>query len=76
MRLPRELRALAGGTPFNHAPSNALTDGVGADDKPFLTTFPYVPSPSVGVPERRAALFPAAPAADDGFRGAPKLARS
>jgi hypothetical protein len=47
-----ELRALAGGTPFtptfNIAPNNALTDGVDQNDKPFLTTFPYVPSPTSG----------------------------
>ena len=47
-----ELRALAGGTPFtpsfNVSPNNALTDGVDANDKPFLRTFPYVPSPTPG----------------------------
>jgi hypothetical protein len=47
-----ELRALAGGTPFtpdfNHAPNNALTDGVDQNDKPFLTVFPYVPAPKSG----------------------------
>jgi hypothetical protein len=47
-----ELRALAGGTPFtpafNHAPNNALTDGVDSNDKPFLTAFPYVPAPKSG----------------------------
>ena len=36
-----ELRALAGGTPFtpefNHAPNNALTDGVDENDVPFLS---------------------------------------
>jgi hypothetical protein len=47
-----ELRALAGGTPFtpdfNVAPNNALTDGVDTNDKPFLTTFPYLASPFAG----------------------------
>jgi hypothetical protein len=47
-----ELRALAGGTPFtpdfNHAPNNALTDGVDANDKPFQTNFPYVAAPKAG----------------------------
>jgi hypothetical protein len=47
-----ELRALAGGTPFtpdfNVSPNNALTDGVDANDKPFLTTFPYLAAPFSG----------------------------
>jgi hypothetical protein len=47
-----ELRALAGGTPFtssfNVFPNNALTDGVDTNDRPFLPTFPYVPSPTPG----------------------------
>jgi hypothetical protein len=47
-----ELRALAGGTPFtpqfNVSPNNALTDGVDANDKPFLTRFPYVGLPTSG----------------------------
>jgi hypothetical protein len=47
-----ELRALAGGTPFtpafNKFPNNALTDGVDANDKPFLTQFPYVGLPHQG----------------------------
>lgn len=47
-----ELRALAGGTPFtpafNHAPNNALSDGVDANDKAFLTSFPYVARPHSG----------------------------
>jgi hypothetical protein len=47
-----ELRALAGGTPFtpgfNHAPNNALSDGVDANDKAFLATFPYVARPFGG----------------------------
>jgi Domain of unknown function (DUF4331) len=47
-----ELRALAGGTPFtpdfNHAPNNALTDGVDANDVPFLAAFPYLAQPHQG----------------------------
>ncbi len=47
-----ELRALAGGTPFtptfNVFPNNALTDGVDANDMPFLTVFPYVAAPTSG----------------------------
>ncbi|MET1001043.1 MAG: DUF4331 domain-containing protein [Acidimicrobiia bacterium] len=47
-----ELRALAGGTPFtpdfNVFPNNALTDGVDANDKPFLQSFPYLASPHQG----------------------------
>jgi hypothetical protein len=47
-----ELRALAGGTPFtpdfNVAPNNALTDGVDANNVPFLTGFPYLASPTAG----------------------------
>ncbi len=47
-----ELRALAGGTPFtpafNKSPNNALTDGVDANDKAFLRTFPYVARPFGG----------------------------
>jgi len=47
-----ELRALAGATPFtatfNVAPNNLLGDGVDANDKAFLTTFPYVASPFAG----------------------------
>lgn len=47
-----ELRALAGGTPltpsFNKSPNNILGDGVDANDKPFMSTFPYVPSPHQG----------------------------
>jgi hypothetical protein len=47
-----ELRALAGGTPFtpdfNRAPNNALTDGVNANDVPFLGSFPYLASPHQG----------------------------
>jgi hypothetical protein len=47
-----ELRALAGGTPFtpdfNVSPNNALTDGVDANDRPFLNTFPYLAAPFSG----------------------------
>jgi Domain of unknown function (DUF4331) len=47
-----ELRALAGGTPFtpdfNIAPNNALTDGVDANDVPFLSSFPYLALPHQG----------------------------
>ncbi len=47
-----ELRAVAGGTPFtpafNKFPNNALTDGVDSNDRPFLTTFPYVAPPFAG----------------------------
>ena len=47
-----ELRALAGATPFtpqfNKAPNNLLGDGVDINDKPFLSTFPYVASPWQG----------------------------
>jgi hypothetical protein len=47
-----ELRALAGGTPFtpafNRTPNNALADGVNANDKAFLSAFPYVPRPHGG----------------------------
>jgi len=47
-----ELRALAGATPFtpsfNISPNNILGDGVDRNDRPFLTTFPYVPAPHQG----------------------------
>ncbi|MGQ0803799.1 MAG: DUF4331 domain-containing protein [Actinomycetota bacterium] len=47
-----EIRALAGGTPFtpdfHRAPNNALTDGVDANDVPFLAAFPYLASPHQG----------------------------
>ena len=33
---------------FNKAPNNALTDGVDANDQPFLSTFPYVALPNQG----------------------------
>lgn len=46
------LQAVAGGTPFtaaqNVAPNNQLGDGVDQNDKPFLSTFPYVASPHQG----------------------------
>jgi hypothetical protein len=47
-----ELRALAGATPFtppfNRVPNNSLGDGVNANDRPFLSAFPYVASPHQG----------------------------
>ena len=47
-----ELRALAGATPFtpefNRSPNNVLADGVNANDKTMLMTFPYVPRPHGG----------------------------
>ncbi len=47
-----ELRALAGGTPFtpgfNLAPNTLLADGVDANDKPFLSTFPCLATPTQG----------------------------
>lgn len=47
-----ELRLLAGGTPFtpafNHAPNNALTDGVDHGDAALLNQFPYVGTPFDG----------------------------
>jgi hypothetical protein len=47
-----EIRALAGATPltpaFNVAPNNLLGDGVDHNDRPFLTSFPYVPLPFQG----------------------------
>lgn len=33
---------------YNKAPNNALTDGVDANDVPFLTTFPYEATPHQG----------------------------
>jgi Domain of unknown function (DUF4331) len=46
------LRAMAGATPltpgFNTGINAQLGDGVGGNDKPFLTTFPFVPSPAAG----------------------------
>ncbi len=47
-----EIRAVAGATPFspayNVAPNNLLGDGVSANDKPFLTRFPYLAPPASG----------------------------
>jgi len=47
-----ELRALAGATPFtpafNVSPNNILADGVGANDVPFQSTFPYLAAPHSG----------------------------
>ena len=37
---------------FNKAPNNALTDGVDSNDKPFLSTFPYVALPHSGFGEQ------------------------
>jgi len=46
------LRAMAGATPltpsFNNGINAQLGDGVGANDVPFLTTFPYVGTPHAG----------------------------
>jgi hypothetical protein len=46
------LRAVAGGTPFtpdfNVAPNNALTDGANSNDRPYLTSFPYLATPHQG----------------------------
>jgi len=46
------LRALAGATPFtppfNKVPNNSLGDGVNANDRPFLSAFPYVATPHQG----------------------------
>lgn len=45
-----ELRVVAGVlvSGFNKSPNNALTDGVDANDHPFLTSFPYVALPNRG----------------------------
>lgn len=48
-----ELRLFAGGTPFqppqfNHPPNSTLSDGVDANDKPFLNNFPYEAAPVSG----------------------------
>jgi hypothetical protein len=46
------LRAVAGGTPFtpdfNVAPNNALSDGANQNDRPYLTSFPYLATPHQG----------------------------
>ncbi|HEX8173333.1 MAG TPA: DUF4331 domain-containing protein [Thermoanaerobaculia bacterium] len=49
-----ELRVVAGVLVdgFNKSPNNALTDGVDANDKAFLSTFPYVALPSQGFESR------------------------
>jgi hypothetical protein len=48
------LRAMAGATPltptFNTGINAQLGDGVAANDKPFLTTFPFVATPQAGNP--------------------------
>jgi len=47
-----DLRAVAGGTPFTPAfnvfPNNALSDGVSANDVPYLERFPYLGVPHSG----------------------------
>ena len=47
-----ELRVLAGATPltpsFIRAPNNVLGDGVNVNDRPFLSSFPYVATPHQG----------------------------
>lgn len=47
-----ELRALAGGTPltpaFNAPPNNLVTDGIQVNDKPLLSSFPYIGIPWEG----------------------------
>ncbi|MEA2641053.1 MAG: hypothetical protein QOF51_2447 [Chloroflexota bacterium] len=62
------LQAVAGGTPFtpafNVAPNNQLGDGVDANDKPYLTSFPYVASPWPGYNGKQVA--PATGAASSG----------
>ena len=49
-----ELQVVAGVlvTGFNVNPNNQLTDGVDANDKPFLSTFPYVALPNSGYDSR------------------------
>ena len=46
------LRAMAGATPltpaFNTGINAQLGDGVAANDKPFLTAFPFVATPHAG----------------------------
>ncbi|HVE71865.1 MAG TPA: DUF4331 domain-containing protein [Thermoanaerobaculia bacterium] len=37
---------------YNKAPNNALTDGVDANDRAFLSTFPYAPLPHQGFESR------------------------
>jgi Domain of unknown function (DUF4331) len=49
-----ELRVVAGVLVpgFDKSPNNALTDGVDANDKAFLSTFPYVALPNQGFDSR------------------------
>ena len=49
-----ELRVVAGVLVdgFNVSPNNALTDGVDANDRPFLATFPYSALPNAGFDSR------------------------
>jgi hypothetical protein len=46
------LRAVAGATPltpnFNNGINAQLGDGVAGNDKPFLTSFPFVATPQAG----------------------------
>jgi hypothetical protein len=46
------LIAVAGGTPltpaFNRAPNNAVGDGIEANDKEYLTVFPFLAAPNPG----------------------------
>ena len=59
------LQAVAGATPFtaafNRAPNNQLGDGVDANEKAFLTSFPYLASPEPG--NDTSGVRPAPPAA-------------
>jgi hypothetical protein len=49
-----ELRVAAGVlvNGYNKEPNNALTDGVDANDKPFMSSFPYVAMPHQGFDSR------------------------
>jgi hypothetical protein len=46
------LQAAAGATPltpaFNRSPNNSLGDGIGSNDVPYLTSFPYLGIPHAG----------------------------
>jgi hypothetical protein len=46
------LQAAAGATPltpaFNRSPNNTLGDGIGRNDVPYLTQFPYLGTPHAG----------------------------
>ena len=78
------LRAVAGGTPFtpesNKAPNNQLGDGVNENDRPFLSSFPYLAAPHQGFDhshhrgQARGAAAPSAPAAQPA--PAPQMAPS